>query len=303
MLLILVLFLPIITGFQDLKLIESEYCKPRFIQFINPLIEDYHIKKISKRVNSNNSLNIVISINETKNMEIRIKALTKEDETISELYLEDVSMRKVTVCIGEIETKYLEEYNVEFQFIIGHSFIDMDDSSLLPNIINITFVDKSFTTEYFFYGMCCAIILGYIAFLLVIFLFEKRKKIVIPKKVVYNIYEYQGNFKEMIKNRYNVLKDEPYPSADEIINLPKYKSRRDKIISLRENKVRKRRRHNVERKRRVKKSKDTIVKRTDGKVKEKIKLPDSNLEIRGPSKIIPPKIVPRRKRAGKKIIN
>uniref|UniRef100_A0A0K0EY91 Sas10 domain-containing protein n=1 Tax=Strongyloides venezuelensis TaxID=75913 RepID=A0A0K0EY91_STRVS len=213
------------------------------------------------------------------------------------LVVEFYDYQENIICIGLLTKKFYLKYNFKLDFYGGKNFLlDEDDSIVIPKKIKLHYNEYiSYRDETFLIIMVsifgCVLII-----IFVLFCRKGKTNDINDNDILLNkeLFKYDGDFKKLVSNRYKILRREKYPSDHEIVDLPKWKSRRLLLKGMRENKIRvKRHRHKAEniRVRKVKKSQDDIVKRGNLISDEKAKNKDSNLEIRGPTNFSDYKVI------------
>ncbi|CEF64906.1 Hypothetical protein SRAE_1000315900 [Strongyloides ratti] len=297
---ILFLFFQVVSTTVNLTINQDYICNFKYIQFLDPTIEEVkiNIKGLRRRnIFFDYHLNFMhdkLTFSQyIPSLELNIFSLIKSRKEVA-LIVESNFQNSMKVCFGTLSTNFLALYKFEFEFKKEkNSSLDENDSVILPNFVEIPYEKNVELKDGIFIIMIFIVITLYLCLLVLMFC-RKKNIVVIKEKEIErnkNRYRYNGNFRKLIENRYKVLKDDQYPSKNEIIDLPKWNSRRQVIKAMREHRLNaKRDLENVKKAinneiKLSKKSKDNIViKRADDIPAEKIKNKDSNVEIRGITK-------------------
>uniref|UniRef100_A0A0K0E9N0 Transmembrane protein n=1 Tax=Strongyloides stercoralis TaxID=6248 RepID=A0A0K0E9N0_STRER len=296
--LILLLFFQTVNSMFTIKMKQDDKCNLKYIQFLDPTLEEViiningleNIYTIQKELITI-TFNKYYPFQQLPFMELNIFFLINDKDEVLFMMESDFD-NSIKICFGILSIDFFLSYNFNFEFIKGNNtLLDEEDSVVLPKFVQIPY-EKSVGYRDEIFIIVIIIAIACYLFLL-IFMFCKKGNISEIKENEMNKdkFEYKGNFKKMLENRYKVLKEEPYPPENEIIDLPKWKSRREVLKAIREIKLQGMRHQSNKKKvenkevKVNKKSKDTmVIKRADDVPAEKIKNKDSNVEIRGITK-------------------
>uniref|UniRef100_A0A0N4ZNK4 Translocon-associated protein subunit alpha n=1 Tax=Parastrongyloides trichosuri TaxID=131310 RepID=A0A0N4ZNK4_PARTI len=265
---------------------QSLKCNLKNIQFIDSLIETIKIIVGKKHLLEKDGV-FKVNVNDEEHFFYRALLKINDNDMYSKVYLYKNGGLFNGVCIGYLPTKFIKTIKITLAFNKGKTKLDYDDSFLVPFGTNVTYnLDTAFPAHQFFL-LYVVIIMGYILFLVIYDVRGNKKRKILKKKVSQNLENKRRvlKFDELLRARYEMLKNEVYPSHNDIISLPKYRSLRSKFLELRKGKNR-RNRQKAEKRGLHKKnvSVDNKIKRSKNRFFDKRKIKVSKEQVCGPSK-------------------